>query len=128
MPALSFSCENKKQAIVNKECSQTIRPPRKNPIEKGDRLYIYWKQRVPKNKKDHHKIGEGITTDTYPLKFIKAGTDMMYVDFFISSETIIDLAQKDGFNTHNDMINWFKNKYGRKLFNIDFKIIRWEWC
>jgi hypothetical protein len=125
-PALSFSCENKKEAIVNKECSQTIRTPRKNPIEVGDRLYIYWKQRVSPEKKDHHKIGEGVVTETYPITmgghFIEGA--------ILEKETVEEIAEKDGFDSQIEFEKWFDEQYGLdEPFSkpMNFKIIRWEW-
>ena len=46
MTALSFKVF--KDKILSGEKTQTIRPIRVKPIKAGDRLSIYWKQRVPK--------------------------------------------------------------------------------
>ena len=122
MPALSFSCRNKKQALINKECSQTIRPKRKNPnFRVGDRLYIYWKQRVPEEKKDVHKIGEGIVTQVDSIRF----TPTRAMGSFV--EPLSVLAKKDGFESKREMWAWFEKRYSSELYDIDFRIIRWNW-
>lgn len=130
MPLMSFSCENKKQAIVNKECSQTIRPLRKEGyrIEEGDRLYIYWKQRVSPEKKDHHKIGEGRVTETfYPLIFRRTNGAIGFKIVGNLPDSIPVLARKDGFESEERFFGWFMNRYGKDLFGLNFKIIRWGW-
>lgn len=45
MPAISFSCEEKKQALIAHKCNQTIRPKGKREIKVGDKLTLYWHQR-----------------------------------------------------------------------------------
>ena len=45
MTAISFSCEAKKQALMEYKCQQTIRPKRKREIRVGDKLTLYWHQR-----------------------------------------------------------------------------------
>jgi len=125
-PALSFSCENKKQDLIEKKCSQTIREPRKNPIQVGDKLHIYWKQRVPEEKKTHHKIGEGVVTETYNITM---GGNFIEGEI-LGDETIEEIAKKDGFENQIEFEKWFEDRY-----NLDevfckpksFKIIRWNW-
>jgi hypothetical protein len=45
MVAISFSCEQKKQALIDHKCNQTIRPKGKREIKVGDKLTLYWHQR-----------------------------------------------------------------------------------
>lgn len=127
-PALSFSCENKKQDLVNKKCSQTIRPKRKNPIEVGDRLYIYWKQRVSPEHKDYHKLGEGRVTEISDLIFFwNQGTEKIDLVGNFPDPNYKIMAEKDGFKNLEEMLDWFEYRYGDELFDTDFKIIRWDW-
>lgn len=45
MPLLGFTVFKKEVKLRKKR--QTIRKPRKNPIKKGDALYLYWHLRRP---------------------------------------------------------------------------------
>lgn len=127
MPALSFSCEVKKEALVNKRCSQTVRPVRKNPIEEGDKLYIYWKQRVSPEKKDVHKIGEGVVTEVFEVTF-RLTDQIVYPEFenFTLREEN-EIAKKDGFDKALHMFMWFYDRYGEDIDGQTFKVIRWDW-
>ena len=53
MPLLSFSVF--KDKILSGAKRHTIRARRKNPIKVGDKLYMWWKSRSPKEKE---KLGE----------------------------------------------------------------------
>lgn len=125
MPALSFSCKNKKEELIEKKCSQTIRPPRKNQIEEGDQLHIYWKQRVSPKKKDIHKIGEGTVIETHKIRmaghFVEGS--------ILKEESIKEIAEKDGFDNELEFKKWFDNRYDLEPFSRprSFRIIRWNW-
>ena len=98
MPALSFSGSPRKGAfwylIGLKQKNQTIRTPRKNPIEKGDKLTLYWKQRVPKHKKSVHLLG---TAECMAIISVR------YEDFAHSDL----IARADGFTDRFELQEWF---------------------
>jgi hypothetical protein len=56
MPLLGFS--KLKEKLLDGTKTQTIRKPRKHPIQVGDKLFIYWKLRT----KECEKLGEAVVT------------------------------------------------------------------
>ena len=55
--------------------------------------------------------------------------DSQIIPIFSSnlSEKPFQIAEKDGFYTLRQFIEWFEENYGEELYNTDFKIIRWNW-
>ena len=98
MPAISFSGETSRgtfyDLILKEEKTQTCRKPRKRPIQKGDTLILYWKQRIPADKKPIHKIAEAHCTSV---------TRMQYGDFCFDE----GFARMDGFKDSLEMQEWF---------------------
>ena len=98
LPLISFSGTTSQgsfwKQILEGNKTQTCRKPRKRPIKQGDTLYLYWKCRVPKNKKPIHFIGEAIC--------IKVERKQ-YGDFSHDDE----FARKDGFKDHIELQEWF---------------------
>lgn len=45
MVAINFTCEEKKNALIEHKCQQIIRPKGKREIKVGDKLTLYWHQR-----------------------------------------------------------------------------------
>ena len=122
MVLMSFSCKPKKPLLLNMECNQTIRPPRKNPIKVGDRLQIYWKVRKAIDSKDVHKIGEGIVTEIHD--FVIA--PVYYEGNILLEESLESIAKKDGFEDGLEFEKWFEERYDLTEPK-KFKIIRWKW-
>ncbi len=115
MPLLSFSGTTKVgtfyQLILNRTKTQTCRLPRKRPIKKGDRLFMYWKVRVPKHKKPIHFICE---------KKCSTITTLRYKDFAFNNV----FARRDGFVDCNELQEWFGEPYtyGEEIYDvIEFK-------
>lgn len=98
MPLISFSgttsCGSFWKQILDGKKIQTCRKPRKRPIKKGDTLYLYWKCRVPKDKKPIHFIGEAVCTNIER----KSYSEFAYDD---------DFARKDGFKNSLELRSWF---------------------
>jgi len=98
MPALSFSGTTSQgafwQQILEGKKTQTCRQPRKRPIKQGDKLKLYWKQRVPKSKKPIHLIGVAVCVKVERLK---------YLEFFDDDK----FARRDGFRDADEMHDWF---------------------
>jgi len=116
-PAISFSdlkgVEPFWKLILNGEKTRTVRKPRKRPIKKGDTLYLYWKQRVPKDKKPIHLIATARCTKVKKLKY----NDFAYDDEFASS---------DGFKNHKQLQQSFGPP--AKLGTIEYDVIYWDLC
>lgn len=108
MPAISF--HTMKDQVRNGEKKQTIRPLRSDhwlKQEEGDRLVGYWKQRSEAEKLFDSEFSEDPYVTT-PADWTE------------------ELAQLDGFDTLEDMLDWFKSKYGEKYRNKKFVVIRWK--
>lgn len=101
MPAISFSGTTSRGPfyvlILKREKTQTCRKPRKRPIKKGDKLVLYWKQRVsmkPPNFKPIHKIAVATCVDVERKKYREFAFDD-------------DFARRDGFKDAEEMQEWF---------------------
>lgn len=98
MALLSFSGEPERGPfwvqILEREKNQTVRPPRKRPIKPGEILHIYWKVRVPKDKKPVHKLG------TANCLYVQRLT---YADFYWDDA----FAEADGFVDRKELQEWF---------------------
>jgi len=116
MPLISFSVFPDK--IESGAKVQTIRSLRKYPIKEGDRLYLWWKSRSPKEKR---KLGESVCVKITPVVInagaIKVGTAI--VDYPLSLEYF---AQRDGFESWDEMKEYFRPKFGDPL-----EVIEWEY-
>jgi hypothetical protein len=112
-PAISFSGEPRRgpfyQLIWTGEKKQTVRAPRCHPIKRGDDLKLYWKQRVPLDKKPVHLIGIATCTG---VERVKKG------DFIFNRE----FAKADGFTDELELQEWF----GRDDLNFDYEVIHFE--
>lgn len=99
MPALSFSGTTSRgpfwELILKAAKTQTCRIPRKNPIKKGDKLKLYWKQRVPADKKPIHLIGFSMCTNVEKRR--------RYKDFAFDGA----FARRDGFRDSLELQEWF---------------------
>lgn len=111
MTAISFSCPGCLPKILKGTKQTTIRKLRKRPIQSGDVLIFYWKQRIPASKKKVHRIGQ--------VTCVKA-TTLPLIDFLFDNE----VAMKDGFDSLYDMQQWFleQSEDGFQKFQII------EWC
>jgi len=80
--------------ILQGRKTQTCRKPRKRPIRQGDRLFLYWKCRVPKDRKAIHFIGKAVCLKVERKK---------YGEFAFDDE----FARRDGFRDFAEMQEWF---------------------
>lgn len=115
MPAISFSAVTAQGPtyllIQDGRKKMTIRKPRKRPIKKGDTLYLYWKQRMPKDKKPIHLIGVAICTNVRRMR---------YLEFAYLNE----IAIKDGFKDIWDMHKWFGSPHAHA--DQEYDLIEFE--
>ena len=107
MPLLGFT--KLKQKLLDGTKTQTIRKPRKHPIKKGDKLYIYWKLRT----KECEKLGEAIVTKI-ERKFVgeMRGADAVF----------------DGFNNRKELVSALYEMHSEQVcLHEPFDIITFEW-
>jgi len=113
MPAISFSGTTSRGPfwlqIFRHEKTQTCRAPRADgrDIRKGDKVILYWKQRMPIKKKPVHLIGEAIVTSAEMHHYMS----FAYDDAF---------ARRDGFEDHLELQSWFGSPkiHGHELYNV----------
>ena len=122
MPSVSFSGVSSRgpfwRQIVRGLKVQTCRRPRRRPIKEGDLLKLYWKQRVPKEKKPVHFIGYALCTGVERLRY----RDFAYDDEF---------ARRDGFGDSAELREWFGDPeiYGDTEYDvIHFKYLGEKVC
>jgi len=115
MPLISFSGETSQgpfwKQIQEGKKTQTVRRPRKRPIHKGDTLYLYWKVRVPRDKKPIHLIHTAVCTRVRRLIYFRFAFD----DAF---------ARRDGFRDHHELHEWFGNPFLSP--ETEYVVIEWK--
>ena len=116
MPALSFSVFRDK--IESGAKRQTIRSVRKSPIKSGDRLFMYWKQRSPK---DCEKLGEATCTRVTPIEISKNRLVLPYISGGMFN-VLNAFAIADGFDNWQQLIEFFESAHG-----LPFKGVLIEW-
>ena len=136
MVAISFSANEKfPEMILSGRKDQTIRPynpKRFEQIKRIGKLQLYWKQRT----KECYKIADAEVTEIFKIKFV------IYYDSIghkcitiyklrensyneINAKELIELANRDGFDSVWDFIGWFEQQY-KNLHDMDFMVIRWK--
>lgn len=115
MPMISFSGETSQgpfwKQIQEGKKTQTVRRPRKKPICEGDTLYLYWKVRVPRDKKPIHLIHTAVCTRVRRLTYIEFAFD----DAF---------ARRDGFRDIHELHEWFGDPFLSP--GTEYVVIEWE--
>ncbi|MCA6580459.1 MAG: ASCH domain-containing protein [Pseudanabaena sp. M57BS1SP1A06MG] len=105
MPALSFSVFRDK--ILSGAKRHTIRAKRKHPIKVGDKLYMWWKQRSPKEKE---KLGESTCIRVSPITI--TGLGVSCEDIGVRYHCLDLFAIADGFDNWDEMRDFFQNTHG----------------
>lgn len=130
MPAIYFKKKWKKKLLYGDKC-QTIRPSRKKKLKIGDKLKIYLGERF-KTKK-FELLGEAEITDVFEVIFHFAKHESIPIAFVMTipdckhlqTETLKKIAIKDGFETEEELIDWFV-----ALYKLDkpkaFDVIRFK--
>ena len=106
MPLLGFT--KLKAKLLDGTKTQTIRKPRKHPLNVGDKLFIYWKLRT----KECEKLGEAIITK---------------IERKHLSEVTEEEAIKDGFGSFKELYDAFVKMYGFWNIREPFDVITFEW-
>lgn len=128
-PLLSFTVF--KEKILSGEKIQTIRKMRKYPIKEGDKLYLYWHCR----QKDCEKLGESVCVDEQRINMSIIDQNELCVLLDqkcfgcgwrrLTFKELWKLAIDDGFDSIDDMKNWFKKTHSN-LDGEEFQVIRWK--
>jgi hypothetical protein len=106
MRTISFSVL--KDKLIHRTKLQTIRRPRKQPLQVGEHLRVYWRQRSPSG----HVMGTIIITS----KQIKP------LNHITSNEMIAD-----GFGSLQEGIRWFLKVYSDANPSTLFSVIKFKW-
>ena len=116
MPLLSFSVF--KDKILSGAKRHTIRAPRKIPIKVGDKLYMWWKSRSPKEKE---KLGESTCIRITPITITELGASCE--DIGVKCHCLDLFAQCDGFDNWQQMIEFFDKTHGLPFTGV---LIEWD--
>ena len=119
MPIINFQKQFADDVRSGKK-TQTIRAPRKYPIEVGDTLYLYTGLRT----KSTEKLGEKVCTRVQSFDIEKNGLQCRlgpYVLHYLYN--LNKLAIADGFKDWKGMVQWFAVNHG-----LPFKgtLITWK--
>ena len=123
MPLLNFKPRFAPDVESGKK-RQTIRPKRKYPVKRGDKLYLYTGCRT----KQARKLGEAICKFTQDIEITcYPYYDVMNLDIILDGQKLNsreknNLIQNDGFIFENDFIYFFGTTYTLP-FNGD--LIKW---
>jgi len=136
MVAISFSVF--KDKLLSGEKTQTIRPyseKRFNQLKNARVLHIYWKQRT----KECQLLFLADLVDLFRIRFTEekkvkkiienySSGDIEYLVFshFLTDNELDDLVKFDGFNSVDEMFDWFYNKYGDSMYEKEFMVIRFK--
>jgi len=121
MPAFNF----KKQfadKVERKEKKQTIRARRKdgrNP-QVGQTAYLYFGMRT----KGCRKLGEGLITSVEAVCIERNGYSVnLFLDHGLCWNEKESLAKKDGFESFDEMVQWFEKTHGFPFYGF---LIKWD--
>ncbi len=106
MPALSFR-ERFADLVETHAKRQTIRGVWKRPIKSGDTLYLYTGMRTKRCR----KLRMASCLDVRPIT-LYAGHYVLTVGGYGGFDTLNRFARDDGFDSWEEMREWFKAKYG----------------
>lgn len=109
MPALNFQARFA-PLVESGQKRQTIRALRKRPIRQGDTLYLYTGQRRPGAK----LLKTTLCTEARAIEICLSGEGAgIFMDGTrLLTETRAALAAADGFETVNQLIEWFRQTHG----------------
>ena len=132
MVAISFSVF--KEKILSGEKTQTTRPwnqKRYEQLKRKGALQLYWKQRT-KECELLMRVGLWelfVIKFTYRKEhfaFYKIEDGRLVFDRYATPEEADEIVHRDGFNTHREMVRWFFERYGPKINDMPFMVVRWK--
>jgi hypothetical protein len=104
MPALNFQ-KRFAEAVYSGDKRQTIRAPRKNPIWKGDTLFLYTGMRT----KNCRRLCVAICTHVRDIRISK--NQIQIEKMKLSPQQMDLLARDDGFSGFAEMREWFSQTH-----------------
>ncbi len=111
MPAISFQ-ERFAGPVETRAKRQTIRPKRKREIKVGDTLHLYTGMRTKRCR----MLGSAVCLDVIPIEISDehiAINDAGKIEVLRRREAGLNrFARRDGFDSWEEMRDWFKNRYG----------------
>jgi len=143
MVAISFSANKKfPEMILSGRKDQTIRPynpKRFEQIKRIGKLQLYWKQRT----KECYKIADAEVTEIFRIRLY---SDNRKEDEWLGGRRIVGyiiiedkdkwrkatddewwgIIKRDGFSNALDFYNFFLDKYGNEVYDMEFMVIRWK--
>ena len=138
MVAISFSEKRFVDLIRQGKKDQTIRPyneQRFDQIKRIKKLQLYYKQRT----KECFKIADAELTEIFKIRLYEQSFLVMYgmplrrLMIFnngwfnrASIKDELEIIERDGFNNIDEFYNFFYEKYGDKLYEMEFMVIRWR--
>jgi hypothetical protein len=121
MPALNFD-KRFSGMVLSGTKTQTIRKPRKHPFKVGQTAYLYTGMRT----KNCRKLGGGGITRVLPIEI--ASDTVVFPGAFegyevaFMGDTLELFARDDGFESWEEMREWFRETYG-----LPFRVVLVEW-
>ena len=121
MALINFSREDFVKAVANGSKHFTIRQLRKKPIKKGETLQLYTGLRT----KQARKLREAVCKNVGDIKIENKRKEFLFWldNKPLSLEQVQDISNKVGFDSVEDWIEYFKNKY---KFPFKGQLIEWE--
>src|SRR6476660_5404138 len=121
MALINFSREDFVKAVANGSKHFTIRQLRKKPVKKGETLQLYTGLRT----KQARKLREAVCTNVGDIKIENKRKEFLFLleNKPLSLEEVQDISNKVGFDSVEDWIEYFKNKY---KFPFKGQLIEWE--
>lgn len=136
MPALNFQ-KQFAAAVESGEKRQTIRLVRKNPIKRGDKLYLFTGQRtkwcrrlvVQRAVEVIRRFVKGLPLGhvveckrVEEVAFGRMEIDGHHGTWFQGPGYLKGIAKRDGFDTEEQMLVWFDKTHGLPFEGV---LIRW---
>jgi len=119
MPAYNFKPQFV-EPILNKSKPHTIRMPRKNPTEAGDRIYMYTGLRTKQAK----KFAESIVVAVLPIIIYSYSGFIRKDGILFKDDEVIALARNDGFPSPREFFDFFIATY--KTNELNLELIEWD--
>jgi hypothetical protein len=119
MPAISFSDTSFRGKILCGSKRQTVRQERKRPIQAGDILHLFYRQRTA----ECQKLG---ITKCLSVAQIEIHECCLYIGGLAhcTAQRMNDFAVADGFENWEQLIEWFKVTEGNPFKGV---LIKWEY-
>ena len=118
---INFSREDFIDAVADGSKHFTIRQLRKKPIKKGETLQLYTGLRT----KQARKLRDAVCKHVWEIKIENKKSEFLFWldNKQLSSKKVKDISNKIGFDSIENWIEYFKEKY---KFPFKGQLIEWE--